>query len=106
MCDAWLSDVGEFVRYVVDVLGGDISKSIDRINNDGDYCPGNIRLADSKQQARNTSKTRKVIWKGKEYVLKDFIKECTKYSWSHAHRLLKEGATIEWLIDNPPKKRL
>lgn len=51
VCDAWLNDVEKFARD----MGPKPSPlhSLDRINNDGNYEPGNCRWATRLEQARN-----------------------------------------------------
>jgi hypothetical protein len=51
ICDAWKDDPVAFINYV----GKRPSEahSIDRINNDGNYEPGNVRWATPKEQANN-----------------------------------------------------
>jgi hypothetical protein len=53
VCEEW-HDVREFIQYCEEVLGPLPPKySIDRIDNDGDYEPGNIRWATASEQIRN-----------------------------------------------------
>lgn len=60
MCDEWLNDFEVFYDYATNLpnYGEEGFSSIDRINNDGNYEPGNIRWATSKMQ--NNNRHRKV----------------------------------------------
>ncbi len=49
--------------------------SINRIDNDGDYTPSNCEWATSREQSRNTIKTRIISYQGKTQCLKDWAKE-------------------------------
>ena len=49
VCARWL----KFENFFADVGNPTAGQSLDRINTDGDYEPGNVRWADSKTQARN-----------------------------------------------------
>ena len=51
----WVNDAGAFVSYVLAELGHRPSPdyTFDRINNDGNYEPGNVRWADAITQANN-----------------------------------------------------
>ena len=50
VCDRWKND---FVAFHKDVGDAPKDKSLDRINNDGDYTPDNVRWATRKEQANN-----------------------------------------------------
>ena len=54
VCDEWLKNPKAYIDYIMGLENaGQPELSIDRINNDGNYEPGNIRWATAKQQANN-----------------------------------------------------
>ncbi len=58
ICDRWRTD---FAAFLLDVGARPSSKhSIDRIDVDGNYEPGNVRWATAKEQARNKTNNRMV----------------------------------------------
>ena len=55
MADEWLTDAGAFIKYIEEQLGPrPAGHSLDRIDNDGDYAPGNLRWATQAQQVANS----------------------------------------------------
>lgn len=56
MCEAWMNDASAFLSY----MGPKPSPAhtLDRINNDGNYEPGNVRWATKGQQNANQRKRR------------------------------------------------
>lgn len=98
VCDRWLHS---FENFYSDMGPRPSNKhSIDRENNDKDYCPENCRWATRKQQARNTTRTRKIMWRGEERAYRDV---CDQYGLpdSTVRSRLKRGWDIERAITEP-----
>ncbi len=70
ICDEWLNDFKAFYDYVISLEGYDKNNigqgklTIDRINNDGNYEPGNLRWADQRTQSTNSRRNRKCKYIG------------------------------------------
>lgn len=71
VCDEWLHDFEAFYNWAMS-SGYDKHKTLDRIDNDGPYCPSNCRWATPKEQARNTRKNRHITYDGETHTLAEW----------------------------------
>lgn len=59
VCKEWRNDYASFYNFVSQLEHyGEKGRSLDRINNDDGYYPGNVRWATAKEQANNKRKRR------------------------------------------------
>lgn len=69
VCDRWLGPDG-FIHFIEDMgMRPGPNHSIDRIDNDGDYCPENCRWATDKEQANNHNNNFIVEYNGRRQTL-------------------------------------
>lgn len=60
VCEEWNANFQAFYSYVSSLENfGENARSLDRIDNNGDYCPGNVRWATAKEQANNKRQRKK-----------------------------------------------
>ena len=70
MCDRWKDSFENFYEDVSKMEHfNERGYSLDRIDNNGDYCPENVRWADRKTQQRNTRANVKVEYEGVQMCL-------------------------------------
>jgi hypothetical protein len=105
MCKEWLEDNATFFKWAF-TNGYEKGLTLERINNDGNYCPSNCKWATQKEQASNRSHMPKHLYKGKEYTGAQI--EETFGIKSHVFRLrVRRGWDVIRAIETPTiiKKR-
>ena len=70
VCPRWRKS---FVDFLADIGERPSPKhSLDRINNDGNYEPGNVRWATAREQARNSTQCHWIEFNGERMILADW----------------------------------
>ena len=85
VCERWRNS---FAAFLADMGRPPSSAhSLDRVDNDGNYEPGNCRWATMPEQMRNARTTRMIEFDGRIQCLKDWAKETGVPSASICRRL-------------------
>lgn len=93
VCERWMTSFESFLEDMG--VPGD-HQSIDRIDNDGNYEPGNCRWATASEQAINKTNTRKVLVNGVEVAVHKAAKEAgisksaIDWRWGQGRRSAQE----------------
>lgn len=109
VCEEWRNNKDSFYEYITSLENfGLEGYTMDRINNDGNYEPGNIQFVDKKAQANNTRRNRMVEYNGEVLTMMQFYEKYGKYvglSYSQLHDRLKLGFTPEEVLSLPKNKK-
>lgn len=111
VCDRWrFGEDGRsgFECFLVDTgFRPSPESSLDRINNDGPYAPGNTRWATREQQANNRRSNRVVLYQGRELTLAQAVRAAgSVVTASAAASRLKNGWSVEEALETPVRRFL
>lgn len=102
VCDEWKNDVVEFYNWAIN-NGYKDNLSIDRINNELNYCPENCRWATSLQQQNNTRNNLKYVYNGEILTLAEISRKYN-INYSTLFNRIKKNPDIKLAIEKPIDK--
>ena len=94
MCDEWKNDFKAFYNWTMK-NGYKENLELDRIDNDGNYCPENCRYVTHQENLRNMKRTLKVTFKGETKPLIDW---CDELNLNY-HTVYNRIYNLGWNID-------
>lgn len=99
VCKRWR----KFENFLEDMGERPKGMSLDRLDNDGDYCPGNCRWASAREQQRNRRDTRKATYRGITLPLVEWAERVGIHHDTLEERLRKKWP-IHLVFTLPPSK--
>jgi len=103
VCEEWRKDCCNFYRWAKD-NGYDVGLQIDRIDNDGDYCPENCRWITPSKNNYNKSDTRFITYNGEKHTLIEWESITGISKTILADRIYKYHWDIERALTQKPSK--
>lgn len=99
VCDRWKNSFKAFLEDIGNPPTG--AHSIDRVNNDGDYEPGNVRWATPTEQANNSRRNRKVTYNGESVTIAQLARKTGVRYGLLRDRLVCQNWTVEEAVNLP-----
>ena len=100
VCEQWKNSFEEFYSWSIQ-NGYNENLTIERINNDGNYCPENCKWIPQKEQCRNRSTNIEFEYMGKKHILIEWC-EILNLDYKFIHnRIYKMGWSFEKSISTP-----
>lgn len=94
ICDQWMADPVAFIVWG-EANGYRAGLEIDRIDNDGNYDPGNCRFVTRTANARNMTTNRIVAYRGRDVTIAELAQESGVAYDTLRQRIVKLGWTPE-----------
>ncbi len=104
VCERWRGRPDGFENFLADMGEPPPKMTLDRIDNGGDYEPGNCRWATRSTQQRNMRSNRLVTFQGKTQCLAAWVEETGIPAKVLNHRL-RRGWPLERALKQPPSRR-
>lgn len=104
VCDEWRDSFEAFYEWAM-ANGYQESLSLDRIDNDGNYCPQNCRWTTTKVQNNNRGVSLNITYDGRTQNLSEWCKELNLPYIRIYQRVVKYGYTFEEAITEPSHNR-
>ena len=102
VCDRWKNSFENFLEDMGERPSTD--HSIEREDNDGNYCPENCVWATLKEQSRNKSVTHLLTYDGRTKCLTDWAKEMGLLQVTLHNRIRRYKWSIEKALTTPVRK--
>lgn len=103
VCEEWRNDCCVFYKWAQET-GYNETLQLDRIDNNGNYCPENCRWVTPQENSYNKRNTRKITYKGKVKTLLEWEKETGIPRVILADRIFKYKWNIEKSLTTPVKQ--
>ena len=104
VCERWENTQQGFNRFIEDMGPAPAGKSIERLDNDGDYSPENCVWAAHKDQARNKRTNRMIEFRGRTQCITAWAEEYKIHPGTLISRL-NAGWPLERALTAPVRKK-
>lgn len=101
VCERWL----RFEHFLADMGLRPDGLTIDRKNNDRDYCPENCRWATRREQQQNTIQNRNFTFNGETLCISEWARRMGFTKKILRDRLIKLGWGVQKALTTPPQQR-
>lgn len=104
VCDEWRNDYSAFRNWAL-ANGYKEGLTIDRIDNNGNYCPENCRWATAKIQANNQSRNRLLTYNGETLTMSEWADKLGITYGTINHRV-QRGWSMARIVSTPQRRHI